>query len=56
MATSSFTKNFKVKEKDSSKFVEVLSTKKSPKTLDKFESKYTHPQNIKDLLKKSLGN
>ena len=54
MATSSFTKNFKVSKHEAQKFVENV-TVKAPKKQETFQSKFTHHNNNKSLLLKALS-
>lgn len=56
MATSSFTKNFKVQKSESDKFIEVMTAKNTtPKKFDSLQSKATTVKARRDSLKRALG-
>lgn len=55
MATSSFTKNFKISGKKSESFIRVMSSRPKQSIDKRFESKRTKVSDRKELLGRALG-
>lgn len=54
MATSTFSKEFKIKSERSERFVREMTRKVAPTLKSDFESKFMHEKDLKDALQKAL--
>lgn len=54
MATSSFTRSFRVKHSESQKFAQIVTSGKKAEPSKGFNTNYSHPSNYSESLRKAL--